>query len=65
VRQDSRRFAEVAVFGSEKFRAQYFGTGSYSAVNWSCRAIAFRMVKEKQLRDRLEKIAATIHQLQI
>ena len=44
--------------------AQYFGIGSYSTVSWSCRAIASRMVKEKNLRDRIEAIMASIHQLQ-
>jgi chromosomal replication initiation ATPase DnaA len=40
--------------------AKYFGTGSYSAV--SCRAIEAKMAKEKKLRNRIEKIAASIHQ---
>jgi len=44
--------------------AQYFGIGNYSTVSWSCRAIATRMVKEKNLRDRIEAIMASIHQLQ-
>jgi len=43
--------------------AEYFGTGSYSAVSWSCRAIEAKMAKEKKLKDRIEKIAASIHQL--
>ncbi len=44
--------------------AEYFGIGSYSAVSWSCRAIASKMAKERKFRDRIEKIAASIHQLQ-
>lgn len=44
--------------------AKYFGTGSYSAVSWNCRAIEAKMAKEKKLRDRIERIAASIHQLQ-
>jgi chromosomal replication initiation ATPase DnaA len=45
--------------------ARYFGTGSYWAVSWSCRAIEARTAKEGKLRDRIEKIVANIHQLQI
>jgi hypothetical protein len=44
--------------------AEYFGTGSYSTVSWSCRAIESKMAKEKKLRDRVEKLLASIHQLQ-
>ena len=44
--------------------AEYFGIGSYSAVSWSCRAIGAKMAKENKLRDRIEKITASIHQLQ-
>ena len=44
--------------------AEYFGVGSYSAVSWSCRATEAKMAKEKRLRDRVEKITASIHQLQ-
>jgi len=44
--------------------AQYFGVGNYSAVGWSCRAIESQMAKDKKLRDRIEKIIASIHQLQ-
>jgi putative transposase len=45
--------------------AEYFGTGSYSAVSWSCRAIEAKMTREKKLRDRIERIAASIiNQLQ-
>jgi REP element-mobilizing transposase RayT len=44
--------------------AKYFGTGSYSAVTWSCRQIEARMAREKKLRDWIKKIAASIHQLQ-
>jgi chromosomal replication initiation ATPase DnaA len=40
-----------------------FGVGSNSTVNWSCRGIEVRMVKEKKLRDRIEKIVASINQL--
>jgi len=43
--------------------AEYFGTGGYSAVSWSCRAIETKMANGKTLRDRIEKIAASIHQL--
>jgi len=44
--------------------AQYFGGGHYSAVGWSCRAIESKMAQEKKLRDRIEKIIGSIHQLQ-
>jgi len=44
--------------------AEYFGVGSYSTVSWSCRATEAKMAKEKRLRDRVEKIKASIHQLQ-
>lgn len=40
--------------------AEYFGTGSYSAVSWSCRGIESRIAKDKKLRNRIEKITATI-----
>ena len=43
--------------------AEYFKVGHYSAVGWSCRAIESKMAKDKKLRDRLEKIIGTIHQL--
>ena len=43
--------------------AEYFGTGSYSAVSWSCRAIESKMAKQRKLRDQVEKITASIHQL--
>ena len=43
--------------------AKYFGSGSYAVVSWSCREIESKMAKEKTLRDRIEKIAASIHQL--
>jgi len=43
--------------------AQYFGTGSYSAVSWSCRAIEANMVKEKEPRERIERVAASVHSL--
>jgi hypothetical protein len=43
--------------------AGYFGTRSYSAVSWSCRAIESQMAKEKKLRERIEKMIARIHQL--
>ena len=42
---------------------EYFGAGSYSSVSWSCRAIASKMANEKKLRDRVEKMTASIHQL--
>jgi putative transposase len=44
--------------------AEYFGIGNYSTVSWSCRAIQSKMTKEKKLRDRIDKISASIHQLQ-
>ena len=44
--------------------AEYFGIGNYSTVSWSCRAIQSKMAKEKKLRDRIDKISASIHQLQ-
>ena len=43
--------------------AQYFKVGNYSAVGWSCRAIESKMAREKKLRDRIEKIIGSIHQL--
>jgi chromosomal replication initiation ATPase DnaA len=43
--------------------AKYFEVGSNSTVSWSCRGIEARMVKEKKLRDRIEKIVASINQL--
>jgi hypothetical protein len=44
--------------------ASYFGSGSYAAVSWSCRVIESKMAKDKKFRDRIEKITASIHQLQ-
>ena len=44
--------------------AEYFGTGGYSAVSWSYRAIDAKMAKEKKLRERIERLALSI-QLQI
>jgi len=43
--------------------AAYFGTGSYSAVSWSCRAIEAKMTKEKKLRERIERMTACVCQL--
>ena len=43
--------------------AKDFGVGSNSTISWSCRGIEARMVKEKKLRDRIEKIVASINQL--
>ena len=43
--------------------AKDFGVGSNSTVSWSCRGIEARMVKEKKLKDRIEKIVASINQL--
>ena len=43
--------------------AKDFGVGSNSTVSWSCRRIEVRMVREKKLRDRIEKIVASINQL--
>lgn len=43
--------------------AQYFATGSCSAVSWSCRAIEAKMSKEKKFKDWIEKIAVSINQL--
>jgi putative transposase len=44
--------------------AEYFAIGSYSTVSWNCRAIESGMAKEKKLRDRIERIRTSIHQLQ-
>jgi REP element-mobilizing transposase RayT len=44
--------------------ASYFGSCSYAAVSWSCRVIESKMAKDKKFRDRIDKIAASIHQLQ-
>ena len=41
--------------------AEYFGIGNYSTVSWNYRAIESRMAKEKKLRDRIEKIVASIN----
>jgi len=43
----------------------YFGAGSYAAVSWNCRSIESKMAKEKNFRDWIEKLAASIHQLEI
>ncbi len=43
--------------------AEDFGVGSSSTVSWSCRAIEAKKIKEKKLRDRIEKTAADINQL--
>jgi chromosomal replication initiation ATPase DnaA len=40
--------------------AEYFGTGGYSAVSWSCRAIDAQMAKDKKLKERIERLASTI-----
>jgi hypothetical protein len=40
-----------------------FRVGSNSTVSGSCRGIEARMVKENKLRDRIEKIVASIGQL--
>jgi chromosomal replication initiation ATPase DnaA len=40
--------------------AEYFGTGGYSAVSWSYRAIDTKMAKEKKLRERIERLALSI-----
>ena len=37
--------------------AEYFGTGSYSTVSWSYRAVEAKMAKEKKIRERIERIA--------
>jgi hypothetical protein len=44
--------------------AEYFGTASYSAVSWGCRAIESKLAREKKLRHRIEKTIASMHQLQ-
>ena len=44
--------------------AKYFGAGSYAAVSWNCRSIESKMAKETKFSDWIEKIAASIHQLQ-
>ena len=41
--------------------AEYFGTGTNSAVSWSCRAIEAKMARENKLKHRIEKIAGSIH----
>ena len=41
--------------------AEYFGIGNYSTVSWNCRGIETRMAKEKNFRDRIEKIVAGIN----
>ncbi|MGB7947424.1 MAG: hypothetical protein WCH75_07070 [Candidatus Binatia bacterium] len=43
--------------------AKDFGVGSNSTISWSCRGIEARMVKGKTLRDHIEKIVASINQL--
>ena len=40
--------------------AEYFGIGSYSTVSWSCRAVAARMNKDKEFKDRVERIINAI-----
>jgi len=40
--------------------AEYFGIGNYSTVSWNCRAIESQMAKDKKLRDRIERIVASI-----
>lgn len=40
--------------------AEYFGIGSYSTVSWNYRAIESQMAKDKTLKDRIEKIVASI-----
>jgi putative transposase len=40
--------------------AEYFGIGNYSTVSWNCRAIEAQMAKERKLRDRIERIEASI-----
>ena len=40
--------------------AEYFGIGNYSTVSWNYRAVESRMAKERKLRDRIEKIVASI-----
>src|SRR6266542_7000058 len=40
--------------------AEYFGIGNYSTVSWSCRTVAAQMSREKNFRDRDERIIATI-----
>lgn len=40
--------------------AGYFGIGNYSTVSWNYRAIESQMANDKKLRDRIEKIVASI-----
>ena len=40
--------------------AEYFGIGNYSTVSWSCRTVAAQMSREKNFRDRVERIIASI-----
>jgi chromosomal replication initiation ATPase DnaA len=39
--------------------AEYFGIGNYSTVSWSCRTVAAQMSREKNFRDRVERIIAS------
>ena len=40
--------------------AEYFGIGNYSTVSWSCRTVAAQMSREKNFRDRVERIITSI-----
>jgi putative transposase len=40
--------------------AEYFGIGNYSTVSWSCRRVVAQMTREKNFRDRVERIIASI-----
>src|SRR5918999_92353 len=40
--------------------ADYFGIGSYSTPSWSCRTVAAQMSREKNFRDRVERILRSI-----
>lgn len=44
--------------------AEHFEIRKYSTVSWNYRAIAYRMQKEKNLRERIEKIIGAITQFQ-
>src|SRR5688572_6308877 len=40
--------------------AEYFRIGNYSTVSWSCRTVAAQMSREKNFRDRVERIIRNI-----
>ena len=44
--------------------AEYFRTNDYATVSWNCRVVESKMAKERKFKDRIEKIATCISQLQ-